>query len=45
MTAGAAAAPLRIEIDACGCVWRTDESGSVLEPCTEHWLIDVIEEV
>ena len=37
------AAPLRVEIDGCGCVWRNYGEELELEPCAEHWLLDAIE--
>lgn len=37
------AAPLRVEIDACGCVWRNYSDEPELAPCAEHWLLDAID--
>jgi hypothetical protein len=37
------AAPLRVEIDACGCVWRNYSEEFELAPCAEHWLLDAID--
>ena len=38
-----AAVPPRIEIDACGCVWRSYSGEPELQPCAEHWLLDAID--